>query len=63
MNQVVEIILKYLETRDWKSAFFQVIPQRKRGEAEGDEEDGEDEDGERKRKCTEEDASVAENGQ
>ncbi|XXG80021.1 hypothetical protein AAC387_Pa09g0975 [Persea americana] len=60
VNQVVEIILKYLETRDWKSAFFQVIPQRKRGESEGDEDDREDEDGERKRKCIEEEASVAE---
>lgn len=36
VNQVVEILLKYLETRNWKDAFFQVIPQRKRGGAEGD---------------------------
>ncbi|KAL9224777.1 hypothetical protein vseg_000782 [Gypsophila vaccaria] len=34
VNQVVEILLKYLEIRDWKESFFQVIPQRKRGEAE-----------------------------
>ena len=24
---------KFVETRDWKTAFFHVIPQRKRGEA------------------------------
>lgn len=30
MNQVLEILVKFLETRDWKTAFFTVIPQRKR---------------------------------
>ncbi|KAF7803879.1 tRNA (guanine(9)-N1)-methyltransferase [Senna tora] len=30
VNQVLEILLKFLETRDWKTSFFQVIPQRKR---------------------------------
>lgn len=28
-NQVVEIMLKYLEFRDWKKAFMEVIPPRK----------------------------------
>jgi len=39
VNQVFEIMLKFVETRDWKTSFFHVIPQRKRGEAEaGDDE-------------------------
>lgn len=49
VNQVVEILLRYLETEDWQKAFFQVIPLRKRFEA-----DGEIEDGYRKKKCIEE---------
>ncbi|XP_052202933.1 tRNA (guanine(9)-N1)-methyltransferase [Diospyros lotus] len=32
VNQVIEILLKFLETRDWKTSFFMVIPQRKRCE-------------------------------
>ncbi|XP_042479255.1 tRNA (guanine(9)-N1)-methyltransferase [Macadamia integrifolia] len=56
VNQVVEILLKFVETRDWKTSFFQVIPQRKRHEAEAELEEGnseEDGSGERKKKCTE----------
>ncbi|CAN7026768.1 unnamed protein product [Brassica rapa subsp. trilocularis] len=30
VNQVVEILVKFLETRDWQTSFFTVIPQRKR---------------------------------
>lgn len=51
VNQVVEIILKFLESKDWKQSFFEVIPLRKRGEAgpegnaeEVDEKDSYDED-------------------
>lgn len=32
-NQVVEIMLKWLECRDWQEAFLKVIPQRKAPEA------------------------------
>ena len=32
-NQVVEIMLKWLEYRDWQEAFLKVIPQRKAPEA------------------------------
>ncbi|KAF1001530.1 hypothetical protein AG4045_016321 [Apium graveolens] len=62
VNQVIEIILKYLETRDWKDSFFQVIPQRKRFEADLEEnqedvEDKQDEEQyvvqEQKKPCTE----------
>ncbi|KAL5576360.1 hypothetical protein UlMin_018059 [Ulmus minor] len=36
VNQVIEILLKFLETRDWNTSFFQVIPQRKRCGADTD---------------------------
>lgn len=35
MNQVVEIMLNYLELRDWKQALLKVIPTRKRGPEDG----------------------------
>ncbi|XP_047942254.1 tRNA (guanine(9)-N1)-methyltransferase [Salvia hispanica] len=46
VNQVVEILLKFLESGDWKHSFFEVIPLRKRGEAgtEGNAEEGEGKD-------------------
>ncbi|CAH8384263.1 unnamed protein product [Eruca vesicaria subsp. sativa] len=33
VNQVLEILVKFLETRDWKTSFFTVIPRRKRSGA------------------------------
>ncbi|KAH6768774.1 tRNA protein [Perilla frutescens var. frutescens] len=33
VNQVVEILLKFLKSKDWKQSFFEVIPPRKRCEA------------------------------
>mmetsp|Transcript_20448 Transcript_20448/g.44752 ORF Transcript_20448/g.44752 Transcript_20448/m.44752 type:complete len:335 (-) Transcript_20448:510-1514(-) len=41
VNQVVEIVLNYLDSKDWKAALVKAIPKRKR---DADEEDGEDED-------------------
>ncbi|ERN19257.1 hypothetical protein AMTRI_Chr10g7360 [Amborella trichopoda] len=53
VNQVVEILLSFLETKDWKKSFFQVIPQRKQYALE-EQEDGEEDGLEAMRKCTEE---------
>ncbi|KAJ3694722.1 hypothetical protein LUZ60_000099 [Juncus effusus] len=36
VNQVFEIMLNFVETKDWKTAFFKTIPQRKRGDSEID---------------------------
>ncbi|KAH0986049.1 hypothetical protein GBA52_013226 [Prunus armeniaca] len=36
VNQVIEILLKFLETKNWKDSFFQVIPQRKRCQADSE---------------------------
>ncbi|KAJ3069957.1 tRNA (guanine(9)-N(1))-methyltransferase [Podochytrium sp. JEL0797] len=56
VNQVLEIMVKFLETKEWKEAFLHVIPQRKikpktkntknGGEAEGEGSDANEEDGE-----------------
>ncbi|KNA03962.1 hypothetical protein SOVF_204210 [Spinacia oleracea] len=47
VNQVVEILLKYLEMKDWKASFFQVIPQRKRCDADSGDPEREIEDKEK----------------
>ncbi|XP_024022286.1 tRNA (guanine(9)-N1)-methyltransferase [Morus notabilis] len=61
VNQAIEILLKFLETKDWKTSFFQVIPQRKRceadtqehHEAEGEENQESDDQTDTKRQCIE----------
>ena len=46
-NQVAEIMLKWLECRDWQEAFLKVIPARKGPQARSEsyEEEGEGEEG------------------
>lgn len=44
-NQVVEIMLKYLEFRDWKKAFMEVIPQRKQPKLKPEQQEGGDGEG------------------
>ncbi|KAL6351604.1 hypothetical protein AAG906_040958 [Vitis piasezkii] len=41
VNQVIEILLKFLETRDAKAKFFQVMPQRQRGGTDSEDDQGE----------------------
>jgi len=45
-NQVVEIMIRWLECRDWEKAFLEVIPRRKMPVAKGGGEEGEDGEGE-----------------
>lgn len=63
VNQVVEILLKFLETRDWKTSFFAVIPQRKRSQADSegnaDNTVDEDRDDDEEQECEEKDDLLA----
>jgi hypothetical protein len=36
VNQVFDIMLNFIATREWKSAFFKVIPLRKRDDTEAE---------------------------
>ncbi|KAI8970850.1 guanine-1-methyltransferase-domain-containing protein [Pilobolus umbonatus] len=46
INQVTEIMVKWLDCRDWEKAFMEIIPGRKLQDVHGEDEDEEDEDDE-----------------
>ncbi|KAI8641708.1 guanine-1-methyltransferase-domain-containing protein [Parasitella parasitica] len=59
VNQVVEIMVKWLDCRDWEKAFMEVIPERKLKDStlinqQGDNSDDEDEDDEQQESCDQE---------
>ena len=40
VNQVLEIMLRWLEVKDWENAFLSVIPKRKLAEGQNEKEEG-----------------------
>lgn len=45
LTTVFEIMVKYLETKDWRQSFLEIIPQRKGAKVKDDEGDEDDESG------------------